>query len=65
MLVSLAGHCIFQRLRPLGFKFGMRERFARKHLIERGGAVNEGGFDQRGLGDVFGLQAFIGALFER
>src|SRR5271165_2682918 len=38
----------------------MRKRFTREHLVAHGGVVDESGFDERGLGQVFGLQAFVG-----
>lgn len=45
IFVFRAGHYVLERLDAFGFEFGMRERFARKHLVAHGGIVDESGFD--------------------
>ena len=41
-------------------QFGVRERFARDHLIAHGGVVDEDGFDRGDLLQVAGLQVLVG-----
>ena len=48
-----------QRSRPLLLEFGVRKRFARKHLIPHSGIVNEDCFYRRSLCKILGLEALV------